>query len=779
MTSLSNAQRSPQYVAELFQEKQIAKVAVIDDADDPRSEAEFYANEKNEFWSEIELNNEAAKEEFDQLVKSTLHKEINRAKDIDDDILQLIWSKRDELKALREPVETKLFPKMLEKITMLDAFERSLVDGLGVAVLRPGTNIDVDEVLKDVSIVFMDYVLGPESTLKTSVARAESITKAIYKAFSEGGMPLIILMSSDARAPADEERFRNETGLLRGMFYFAPKGDLRNESKLLLNLGAWAKTLPMSGDIQRFVTTLAESMYPVFDEFIRGIKGLSLDDYAYIQKLSLREDGQPFGDYLLWLYNSYLGHLLFESRKAIREQQKIVDGLTQNYLPPNQSMPSDQLVKMYHTALFNMNVGEVTAHPLLAPTELATAESHCEGTQANCVVKEPASDTSLQTEPDPGIEVRGNEQASEKVEMTPQVVQETQSKIVTEAETEKDQSGRVDLSEGAVISDEESSVVQVPPSTQVQATSLMPYLHLGDLFINSSDSQLLMVINAECDLSFGPLRACDPNSTVLFVKGELQPPDVWGMATLQPRTELFEYLEKKYSIVWDVKKIFSFLHREIEPKLLASGFKRIARLRLPFALDVQRAVAANLTRIGMPVGPPIYHPILLEVWGSDAEKKPFRLIEPKEDVAFWILTKEDNTYSKRFFPTVEFAHYLKVALPIYVENLKGPLDGLLGSDDASIKKKGERLKKRIELLEKFATEYESWFLELSPVALPENNVTVLLAKTIGLRKGWTPGAQYAEAEAIMINILERPDDSRNSGTNEVSTSDPLASEEES
>src|SRR6266511_4757030 len=119
MTSLSNAQRSPQYVAELFQAKQIAKVAVIDDADDPRSEGEFYANEKNDFWSEIELNNEEAKEEFDQLVKSTLHKEINRAKDIDDDVLQLIWSKRDELKALREPVETKLFPKILEKVTML------------------------------------------------------------------------------------------------------------------------------------------------------------------------------------------------------------------------------------------------------------------------------------------------------------------------------------------------------------------------------------------------------------------------------------------------------------------------------------------------------------------------------------------------------------------------------------------------------------------------------------------------------------------------------------
>jgi hypothetical protein len=111
---------------------------------------------------------------------------------------------------------------------------------------------------------------------------------------------------------------------------------------------------------------------PVFEEFIGGVKALSLDDYAYIQHLSLQKDGQPLGDYLLWLYNSYLGHLLFESHKAIQEQKKIVDGLSRNYLPPSQNMPSNQLVKMYHSA-FAANltrIGIPVAPPIYHPVRL-------------------------------------------------------------------------------------------------------------------------------------------------------------------------------------------------------------------------------------------------------------------------------------------------------------------------------------------------------------------------------------------------------------------------
>jgi hypothetical protein len=652
----------PHYIAKLLEDKKVHKVAIIDDADDPRSESEFYANEIPDFWSEIDLNNENAREELSGLIREKLNREIRRAKDIDDDVLQLLWSSRAGMRELKTPVEEILFSKIIEKKGQLDRFHDHLETQLNLKVFREGTNIDVEEVLKDVSIVFIDYVLGPETELKESIERAEKIASRIYAAYSSGEMPLIILMSSDERAAADEERFRDKSGLLKGMFHFTPKSDLGSRDRLVLSIAAWAKTLPTTVDIQRFIKTLEESMFLVFREFITGVKSLGLEDYAYIQYLSLQEDGHPLGDYMLWLYNSYLGHLLFESRKAVQEQQKVVDGLENNYLPPSQTMPSGQLVKMYQSALFNMNVGDLSAHPVIA----AVAES----------------------------------------------------------------------GEG----------VQTP-------NDLMPYVHLGDLFIKDGDDHVLMVINAECDLAFGPKRKCDIDGVVLFVPGELQPPEKWGEAAGQTRTEFFEYENRRYRIVWDIKKAFSYQHRDINSQLADKGYKRRARLRLPFALEVQRAFAANLTRIGMPVAPPIYHPVRVEVLAKGEDGKPVTLINPQDDLAFWILTKSDNKYEKHFFLTVEFGQLLKGAVGEYITGLERVRNGIIGDDEVALKKT-ERLGKKIEGLNACKGNFESWFLELKSIALPGKEATPLYPDFIVLAKGRSIDNPYRESQPILINIIE-------------------------
>lgn len=652
----------PQYIAKLLEDKKVQKVAIIDDVDDPRSEGEFYANEIPDFWSEVDLNNLSAKEELDSLVREKLGRRIRKVNDIDDAILQLLWSSRADMKDLRAPVDEILFPKIIEKMDQLDRFNDHLRTQLNLRVLREGTNIDIEEALKDVSMVFIDYVLGPETDLKASIERAEAIATRIYAAYSGGQMPLIILMSSDERAAADEERFRDKSGLLRGMFYFAPKSELGSKDRLVLNLAAWAKTLPTTVDIQRFIKTLEDSMFTVSREFISGVKSLSLGDYAYIQSLSLQEDGHPLGDYMLWLYNSYLGHLLFENHKAMQEQQKVIDGLERNYLPPNQSMPSNQLVKIYQSALFNMNVGDLSAHPVIAA----------------------------------GVKAGEGEQT---------------------------------------------------------ASDLMPYIHLGDVFIKDGDDHVLMVINAECDLAFGPNRKCDINGVVLFVPGELQPPEKWGESSGQTRTEFFEYEGKRYRILWDVKKAFSYRHREINSQLTVKGYKRRARLRLPFALEVQRAFAANLTRIGMPVAPPIYHPVRIEVLAKGEGERPVTLVGPQDGLAFWILTKSDNKYEKLLFLTVDLGHLLKGAVSEYIAWLEGVRGGITGDDEAA-QKKAERIGKKIDGLNVCKANFESWFLEIKSVVLPGKETMLLYPDLIALGRGRSATNPYRESQPILINIVE-------------------------
>jgi hypothetical protein len=197
-------------------------------------------------------------------------------------------------------------------------------------------------------------------------------------------------------------------------------------------------------------------------------------------------------------------------------------------------------------------------------------------------------------------------------------------------------------------------------------------------------------------------------------------------------------------------------------RLVGDGFKRRARLRLPFALDIQRAVAANLTRIGMPVGPPIYHPVRLEVWGSDANKEPFKLIEARDDLAFWILTKSRNTYTKRFFLTVEFAQLLKATLRVYIEKLTRSRDAFALSEDESVRRRVGRLSKRIDVLDTFRTIFEAWFLELPSMLLPGKDATVVLRKDlVGLRQGWEVKTRYEDPQTIMINILNATDEQQN------------------
>lgn len=79
-----------------------------------------------------------------------------------------------------------------------------------------------------------------------------------------------------------------------------------------------------------------------------------------------------------------------------------------------------------------------------------------------------------------------------------------------------------------------------------------------------------------------------------------------------PSTELFTWKGEKCRILWDVKKVVSIQYRHIGTWLAQGTGKcldRVARLRLPYALELQRAFTADLMRVGMPVAPPIFQTV--------------------------------------------------------------------------------------------------------------------------------------------------------------------------
>ena len=178
-----------------------------------------------------------------------------------------------------------------------------------------------------------------------------------------------------------------------------------------------------------------------------------------------------------------------------------------------------------------------------------------------------------------------------------------------------------------------------------------PYPHLGDLFICTKDNlKVFMVINAQCDLSYAPdnkVRPFDTQKSVLFIPGRLEAiGNLTDSRTKdKPRTELFEYEGKKYRIVWDTKHIRSCGYAYVKRFLNRNSLTPINRLRLPYALEVQRAFASDLTRVGTPVSPPLLREVKACLYCKGKDNSPELLLEFSGNQAIVFLTAKQEYFS--------------------------------------------------------------------------------------------------------------------------------------
>ena len=77
---------------------------------------------------------------------------------------------------------------------------------------------------------------------------------------------------------------------------------------------------------------------------------------------------------------------------------------------------------------------------------------------------------------------------------------------------------------------------------------------------------------------------------------------------------------------------------EIERWLSDKGYERISRLKLPYALQIQQLFASHLTRVGLPVSPPIYQIARIQLCTVSKDGKMEILIDTQRDVMLFITT---------------------------------------------------------------------------------------------------------------------------------------------
>jgi hypothetical protein len=647
-----------------FEAAGITRVAIIDDAFDPpppKAEDLLPADVKR-FVNALDADPSLATAVGD------LGHDVTDVLSVNDAVVADMWKFADYEATPGQPhtdhlaatCATTLFDTYLGRRQVVQRLVGYLEES-GLSVQRLGTADPVPGRRADdrPQVVFLDFYLGTEQQQESIDAAAEK-AKQLYRACPRGEKPLIVLMSSDPRVVTLADSFRESSGLLQGMFHCIKKAQLDDAYERQLQMQAFARSLPAGRIVQGLTHGIQRKIKTASADFLKGIRALSLDDYAYIQRLSLQEDGHPLGDYLFWLFSTYLGQRLFGG--ALRDDRRRLDSMVFQQALPSQGPPSLMLAEIFKTALFDLDVEPLRAHPRAVDQEDAA----------------------------------------------------------------------------------------VPPKE--------PYLSLGDVFIRDGQEprEVLMIINAQCDLSFAPGqgRRVAQDRSVVFIPGELQPlsrPFAKAENTA-PTTELFEYKERSYRILWRPKRVLTRPYQDVAGWLDSEAYKPVARLRLPYALEVQRAFTADLTRVGMPVAPPIFQRVRVQVTTCGISRKLAEVADGDE-LAFVVLTPKGH----RCVLTIPLRVQLRKLVRERVQQLDSEVAGLHRGQGDTEKVGASWLRKteRFRRMKAQSEDEDAWDRLNDPIEMPERGK---LAAVEGLpvaigRDRATEGACTTDDPYILVNIL--------------------------
>ena len=407
---------------------------------------------------------------------------------------------------------------------------------------RQGTNLEVmesdcdpgDVARCNPQLVFMDWRLGRSLQEVAVQAAVDKATEILNECTNSGsGKPVIVLISSVEVKEADATDFCRRSKILRGMYHTANKTALTDPLTFSLYMALFEASLSNGRRIQSFVDGLHDSFELAKEAFLERVGGLTLADYSFVQSLSLQKDSQPLGDYLAWLFSTFLGQLLLTD--ALQEVSADVDAMQSEGNVPNLTAPSEGFKDLYFQALFDMSVGPVGPHPLAGKGSIPQSL------------------------------------------LGPLGLGDVFMHISNEADAVDD-----------VFRDQEDD--------QTTKASPTPVVY--------------MLISPQCDLEG---RSENIGRRLMLIVGELIDFEHQISQNNSPSSELFIYKGAHYWIKWNLKSAETVVYGDFGCWIEERGLQRVARLRLPSALEVQRAFAADFTRIGSRIPPPIYEPIDVEL----------------------------------------------------------------------------------------------------------------------------------------------------------------------
>lgn len=330
----------------------ITTAVVVDDAFDTPT-VDRLQNEVSDFWNLIEREGGL----YDELARIGVR--AASEDEIDDDAIAMLWSKRAEDTPLIEHANRTLFANPMVSLENVERIVESLEE-LGLEVKPIGTEYDDPHPVA--SLVFMDYYLGDHSD-PDSPERSARRAREIYDSAADDDKPFIVLMSSLPEVRLQAERFREDSDLLGGLFDFVSKDDLNDPKRFALRVATWTSNMPLRHKIQEFIEALDSTLCDRVREFMNEAKSLTIEDYAFVQVLSLQDDGHPLGDYMQWLFSSLLVNKVLEKNGRFTESKEEINRITADSQPPSQLFPSNQLAEIYSIAIAEQDLRGIESHP--------------------------------------------------------------------------------------------------------------------------------------------------------------------------------------------------------------------------------------------------------------------------------------------------------------------------------------------------------------------------------------------------------------------------------
>lgn len=340
------------FLRERLNKAGIKTAVVVDDAFDPPTLSSVQ-DEVFEFWNNIERHDNL-REQLKSFDISTASED-----DITDDTIAILWSRREEPTSLINLANSTLFAAKQSDLEDVERIVGSL-EGLGLKVDRVGT--DCSTSCPTTGLVFIDYYLGNQSDPTSTELSTRRAREIYYASGEDEEKPFIILMSSYPDISSQSDGFRNDSGLLGGLFDFISKVDLNDPTQFTFRVASWASSMPLRHKIQNFMETLESTLRDRTQEFMKKAKSLTIEDYAFVQTLSLEDDGHPLGDYIQWLLSSLLVNKVLEANDQFTDSRNEINKMSVDFPTFIQLFPSTHLAEIYSVAIAEQGLGEIERH---------------------------------------------------------------------------------------------------------------------------------------------------------------------------------------------------------------------------------------------------------------------------------------------------------------------------------------------------------------------------------------------------------------------------------